>query len=154
LANPVAAIAFRPLDELINEADQRLADVEGGSLEKLVGQLYEERSRKGMGDFPITNRVQGFWDKADTEIDLVAVNEESETIRFGSCKRSPVKLLSDVNNFKQHVERFLKSMPRYQHWTKHYVGISPLLSNEQRSILQSHDIIPQDLNDLTLGLHG
>ena len=154
LANPVAAIAFRPLDELINEADQRLADVEGGSLEKLVGQLYEERSRKGMGDFPITNRVQGFWDKADTEIDLVAVNEESETIRFGSCKRSPAKLLSDVNNFKQQVERFLKSMPRYQHWTKHYVGISPRLSNEQRSTLQSHDIIPQDLNDLTLGLHG
>ena len=107
-----------------------------------------------MGDFPITNRVQGFWDNADTEIDLVAVNEESETIRFGSCKRSPAKLLSDVNNFKQHVERFLKSMPRYQHWTKHYVGISPLLSNEQRSTLQSHDIIPQDLNDLTLGLHG
>ena len=123
----VSEIAFRPLDELIDEADQRLADVEGGALEKLVGQLYEERSRKGMGDFPIT---------------------------FGSCKRSPAKLLSDVNNFKQHVERFLKSMPRYQHWTKHYVGISPLLSNEHRSTLQSHDIIPQDLNDLTLGLHG
>jgi AAA+ ATPase superfamily predicted ATPase len=152
LANPVSAIAFRPIDELINEADQRLADVEGGSLEKLAGQLYEERSRKGLGDFPITHRVQGFWDKADTEIDLVAVNDTTESIRFGSCKRSPTKLLSDVNNFKQHVDRFLQTMPKYRTWTKHYVGISPLLDTGQRAVLARHDIIPQDLNDLTSGL--
>ncbi len=152
LANPVSAIAFRPLNDLIEEADQRLADVEGGSLEKLAGQLYEERSRKKIGDFPITHRVQGFWDKADTEIDLVAVNETDESIRFGSCKRSPSKLLSEVNNFKQHVERFLQTMPKYQGWTKQYVGIAPVLSTEQRAILTSHGIIPQDLNDLTLGL--
>jgi len=152
LANPVSAIAFRPLQELVDEADQRLADVEGGSLEKLAGQLYEERSRKGLGDFPITHRVQGFWDKANTEIDLVAVNETTETLRFGSCKRSPNKLISDVNNFKQHVERFLHSMPKYQHWTKQLVGISPELNADQRSVLTGHDIIPQDLNDLTQGL--
>jgi AAA+ ATPase superfamily predicted ATPase len=152
LANPVSAIAFRPLNDLIEEADQRLADVEGGSLEKLAGQLYEERSRNGIGDFPITHRVQGFWDKADTEIDLVAVNEATESIRFGSCKRSPKKLLSDVNNFKQHVDRFLQTMPRYQGWTRQYVGISPVLDAEQRAILTGHDIVPQDLRDLTLGL--
>ncbi len=152
LANPVSAIAFRPLHELLEEADQRLEDVEGGSLEKLAGQLYEERSRKGLGDFPLSHRVQGYWDKADTEIDLVAVNETTESIRFGSCKRSPKKLLSDVNNFKQHVERYLQTMPKYQGWTKQYVGISPLLDEEQRAILARHDIIPQDLNDLTDGL--
>jgi AAA+ ATPase superfamily predicted ATPase len=152
LANPVSAIAFRPLNDLIEEADQRLADVEGGALEKLAGHLYEERSRKGIGDFPMTRRVQGFWDKADTEIDLVAVNDAERSIRFGSCKRSPRKLLSDVNNFKQHVERFLRSMPKYQEWTKQYVGIAPLLDAEQRAILNGHAIIPQDLNDLTIGL--
>lgn len=152
LANPVSAIAFRPLEDLIDEADQRLADVEGGSLEKLAGQLYEERSRKGLGDFPITHRVQGFWDKADTEIDLVAVNESNESIRFGSCKRSPQRLLSDVNNFKKHVERFILAMPQYEGWTKELVGISPTLNAEQRSILATHAVIPQDLNDLTLGL--
>lgn len=152
LANPVSAIAFRPLQELVDEADQRLADVEGGSLEKLAGQLYEERSRNGVGDFPITHRVQGFWDKADTEIDLVAVNETTETIRFGSCKRSPKKLMADVNNFKQHVARFLQTMPKYQGWTQQFVGISPVLDADQRAFLTSHDIIPQDLNDLTQGL--
>ncbi|HEX3655243.1 MAG TPA: ATP-binding protein, partial [Pirellulales bacterium] len=152
LANPVSAIAFRPLNDLINEADQRLADVEGSSLEKLAGQLYEERSRKGLGDFPITDRVQGFWDKADTEIDLVAVNEATRTIRFGSCKRSPRRLLVDVNNFKEHVDRFLQTMPKYQPWTRQYVGISRRLDDDQRAILIGHAIIPQDLNDLTRDL--
>ena len=152
LANPVSAMAFRPLQELIDEADQRLADVEGGSLEKLAGQLYEERSRKGLGDFPMTRRVRGFWDKADTEIDLVAVNETTETIRFGSCKRSSDKLMSDVNNFKRHVERFLQTMPKYAGWSRQLVGISPVLDAGQRATLVGHDILPQDLNDLTQGL--
>ena len=153
LANPVSAIAFRPLDELIDEADQRLAAVEGGALEKLARQLYEERSRKGIGDFPITHRVQGFWDKSDTEIDLVAVNETEKAIRFGSCKRSPQKLLAGVNNFKQHVERFLQTLPKYQGWTQQYVGIAPALDAEQRAILTGEGIIPQDLVDLTRGLN-
>ncbi len=152
LANPVSAIAFRPLGELIDEADHRLADVEGGALEKLVGQLYEERSRKGIGDFPITHRVQGYWDRSDTEIDLVAVNEMTESIRFGSCKRSPKKLLADANNFKHHVARFLDSMPQYRSWKREYVGISPTLDAEHRDLLLHHDILPQDLHDLTRGL--
>ena len=152
LANPVSAIAFRPLDELIVEADQRLADAEGGSLEKLAGQLYEERSRKGIGDFPLTHRVQGYWDKADTAIDLVALNEDARTIRFGSCKRSPDKLLSDINNFKLHVDRFLAAMPRYRDWNKQYAGIAPVLNAEERAVLSRHGLISQDLNDLTQGL--
>lgn len=149
LANPVSAIAFRPLSELLTEADQRLADTEGGSLEKLAGQLYEERSRKGLGDFPLTHRVQGYWDKADTEIDLVAVNENAKIIRFGTCKRSPGKLLSDVNNFKQHIDRFLQTMPRYQSWQQQLVGIAPRLDDDQRKILAAHDLLSQDLQDLT-----
>jgi hypothetical protein len=152
LANPVSAIAFRPTDRLVADADQRLADVEGGALEKLVGQLYEERSRKGVGDFPLSQRVQGFWDRADTEIDLVAVNEPDQIIRFGSCKRSADRLLSDVNNFKGHVQRFLVAMPRYARWTVQYVGVAPELNADQRATLTRHDVFPQDLNDLTNGL--
>lgn len=152
LANPVSAITFRPLDELIDEADRRLADVEGHSLEKLAGQLYEELSRRGIGDFPITHRVQGYWDKAGIEIDLVNFNETTRSIRFGSCKRSPAKLLADVNNFKQHIERFLEAMPQYRSWTTRFVGIAPELDPAQRAILSRHDLIPQDLNNLALEL--
>jgi hypothetical protein len=121
-------------------------------LEKLAGQLYEERSRRGIGDFPLSQRVQGYWDKANTEIDLVAVNDSARLIRFGSCKRSPQKLLADVNNFKQHVERFLKGMPKYSSWTTEYVAIAPRLEAEQRKLLGSYGVIAEDLNDLIKGL--
>lgn len=152
LANPVAAGAFRPLDGLLDEADRRLADAEGAGLQKLVGQVYEERSRKGLPEFPLSHRIQGYWDKADTEIDLVAVNEESRSIRFGSCKRSAKKLLADVNNFKRHVQRFLEAMPYYQSWMKQYVAVSTTLTPDQRIVLARHDVIAEDLNDLTSGL--
>jgi AAA+ ATPase superfamily predicted ATPase len=149
LANPVSAIAFRPVEELVEEADRRLEDAEGFALEKLAGHLYEERSRKAIGDFPLTQRIQGYWDRGDCEIDLVAVNEADKRIRFGSCKRSPEKLLSDVNNFKGHVGRFLRTMPKYQKWKLEYVAIAPALDSGQKSVLAGHGFIPQDLGDLT-----
>ena len=152
LASPVSAVAFRPLNQLVEEADQRLQDVEGTSFEKLCGQLYEERSRRGLGDFPLTRRIQGYWDKADTEIDLVAVNEQDQVIRFGSCKRSASKLLSDTTNLQSHVARFLKAVPQYGTWQIQYAGLSPTLTIEQREKLQQRGIIPQDINDLTKGL--
>jgi hypothetical protein len=152
LANPVSARAFRPLDQLVAEADQRLADVEGGGLEKLVGQLYEERSRRGISDFPLTERIHGYWDRKDTEIDLVAVNASTEHIRFGSCKRSPSKLLSDITNFKSHVDRFLNDRRTYQKWLIDRVGVSVRLSRPERQALTRTDIVPQSLDQLTSGL--
>jgi AAA+ ATPase superfamily predicted ATPase len=152
LANPTAAIAFRPLQGLVEEADQRLADAEGGTLERLVGQLYEEHSRHGIGDFPLSQRIQGYWDRSDIEIDLVAVHEPDRRIRFGSCKRSPSKLLADITNFREHVARFLDTLRKYQSWQIEYVGIAPSLDRDQRRVLVRHDVIPQDLHDLTAGL--
>lgn len=149
LANPVAAMAFRPVPELLAEADRRLAEAEGHALEKLVGQLYEERSRLGISDFPLTSRIQGYWDRTGTEIDLVAINEDTETIRFASCKRAPDKLLADINNFRQHVNRFLQAMPQYQQWNHQLVGISTELTQEHRHVLLAHEVLPQDLSDLT-----
>jgi len=152
IAPSVAAREFRPQPQLIAEAVDRLQVVEGKGLEKLAGLLYEERSRKGLGDFPLTNRILGYWDKNDTEIDLVAVNETDRRLRFGSCKRSPGKLIADVNNFKGHVARFLDTFREYQDWQIEYVAIAPSLADEHRRILTQHNIIPQDLVDLTEGL--
>jgi hypothetical protein len=152
IAPSVAAREFRPQSQLIAEAVDRLQVVEGKGLEKLAGQLYEERSRKGVGDFPLTNRILGYWDKNDTEIDLVAVNETDRRLRFGSCKRSPGKLIADINNFKGHVTRFLETFREYQDWQIEHVAIAPQLDADQRRVLARHDIIPQDLVDLTEGL--
>jgi hypothetical protein len=152
LANLVAAREFRPLRQLIDEADERLKEVEGIALEKLVGELYEERSRKSLGDFPLSSRIAGFWDRGDTEIDLVAVNKPDRVLRFGSCKRSAATLLTDVNHFKQHVQRFLNTFQQYATWKIEYVGVAPSLNASQRVVLARHDVLAQDLRNLTRGL--
>ena len=121
-------------------------------LERLVGELYEERSRKGIGEFPITQRIQGYWDRNDTEIDLVALNEPEGRIRFGSCKRSPQKLVADINNFKGHVERFLEAFPKYRKWNIELCGISPRLDAATRTTLAQYSVQAQDLIDLTAEL--
>jgi hypothetical protein len=152
LASRVSARTFRPLDQLVIEADEQLAKVEGTGLEKLVGKLYEERSRRAIGDFPLSRRIRGYWDRKDTEIDLVAVNDNENRMRFGSCKRSPGKLLSDITKFKNHVDRFLNEHRSYQKWKIEYVGISVRLSEDERTVLMRNDILPQSLEDLTAGL--
>ena len=152
LSNLVAARDFRPVDRLVQEADERLCEVEGFALERLAGRLYEERSRKGIGDFPLSARVQGFWDRGGIEIDLVVISDELRTIRFGSCKRSAKKLLADVNHFRGHVDRYLANKPLPSGWRWELVAIAPVINSEQRAVLARHDVVPQDLNDLTDGL--
>lgn len=152
LASPVAAINFRPVEELVADADQRLFDVEGNGLEKLVGTLYEERGRKGIGDFRLTRHIEGYWDRSGTEIDLVALDEADSIIRFGSCKRSADKLVADITFFDGHIQRFLDAFPDYKSWTIERVSIAPVVQAELRTELQKRNRIVQDLNDLTAGL--
>jgi uncharacterized protein len=152
LANPIQALNFAPVPRLIEQADERLAVVEGHSLEKLVAAIYEERSRKDLGDFPLTSRIQGFWDRAGTEIDLVALSEGDRRIRFGSCKRSAERLVSDIPVLDAHVKRFLAAHPEYSAWKIEKVSIAPTITPETRSTLQAAGHLVQDLNDLTAEL--
>jgi uncharacterized protein len=152
IAPSVAAREFRPQPQLITEAVERLQVVEGKSLEKLASKLYEERSRKNVGDFPLTHRILGYWDRNDVEIDLVAMNETDRRLRFGTCKRSPGKLIADINNFKGHVARFLQTFREFQDWQIEHVAIAPQLDDDHRRTLNHYGIIPQDLVDLTEGL--
>jgi uncharacterized protein len=112
-------------------------EAEGHGLERLVATLYAERSRKGVGDLSLTHHIEGFWDKADRagtqiEIDLVALDEQSHTIRVGSCKRHGDKLVLDLPRFERHVVGFLAAMPRFAAWTVERVAIAPVLTREQR----------------------
>ena len=154
LANSVAAINFRPENVLLDQADARLHEAEGFGLERLVGQLYEERSRKGVGDFPLTHRIEGYWNRGDTEIDLVAVNEEDEVIRFGTCKRTGAKLVPDLAGFEGHVGRFLDAHARYKGWTVEKVAIAPVIDSETRKHIEAKNTRPQDLGDLVADLPG
>jgi uncharacterized protein len=152
LQRPVAAIAFRPTDSLIEQADERLAEIEGHALEDLAGQLYAERSRLGLGDFPLSERIRGYWDRADVEIDLVAVNEDEQRIRFGTCKRNPERLMESITPLQRSAERFLKSHPRFNGWRIDYVAIAPLIPTSIRQQLEICSIRAQSLPDLMTGL--
>jgi AAA+ ATPase superfamily predicted ATPase len=149
LQRPVSAIAFRPLEMLISQADERLADVEGHALEDLAGQVYEERSRSGIGDFALTERIRGYWDRGDVEIDLVAVGEEHRRLRFGTCKRSAERLPASVEALRQNAQRFLAAHRRFEGWRIDFAAIAPDISGETRRVLERLDVIPQSLSDLT-----
>ena len=74
LASPVAAVNFCPADQLGRRRRPEAPRGGGKAFEKLVGVVYEERSRKGIGDFPPSARSNGYWDPSDTVIDLAALN--------------------------------------------------------------------------------
>jgi len=148
LANPVSAINFRPEHLLVKAANARLLDAEGHGLERLVGVLYEERSRKGMGGFPLTHRIEGYWDRNDTEIDLLALNETDQVIRFGTCKRSQTKIVTDLSKHDGHVQRFLDAHRRYKAWTIEKVAIAPTIDDETRGQIRAKGYDPEDLTDL------
>lgn len=152
LANQVSALAFSPVEKLVENADARLFDVEGHALEKLVAQLYEERSRKGVGDFALTSRITGYWNSSDTEIDLVALDDEKNRVRLGTSKRSGEKLRADIASFKGHVERFNKALPSIAGRAQELVGFTVRADDELREFLKSNGLLCQDLRDLTSNL--
>ncbi len=152
LQRPVSATAFRPLEELVQQADERLATVEGFALEALAGQLYEERSRLGLGDFPLSDRIRGYWDRGDVEIDLVAVAESERRIRFGTCRRNSEELFASLDGLRTGAEAFIQAHGRFRDWRCEFVAIAPEIAPDLRARLQQAGIIAQDLNDLTAGL--
>lgn len=152
LSAPTASVNFKPVEDLLREADERLADAEGHGLEKLVGTLYEERGRKGLEGFRLTQRIQGFWDRGDTELDLVALNEHDRVVRLGSCKRTAERLASDFGRFDEHVARFVERATRVRGWRVEKAAIATRHSTETRRAAQRAGYIPQDLDDLTANL--
>lgn len=148
LQRPVSAVHFRPEEQLVAQADQLLADAEGAALEELVGRLYEENSRKGLGDFPLSERIKGYWDRAGVEIDLVAVSESTRRIRFGTCKRNPAKLAGSLTVLRADAETFLKHHGHFTTWTVEYCAIAPRIPSDIQIELEAAGVIAQPLQNL------
>lgn len=108
LARNVQSARIRPIEEAVARADTALKTYEGFAFEKMIRLLTEECSRKGVGDFPLTDLVRGYWNKADgsdIEIDIVAYNDETATLRLGSCKRrASAHTHTALNTFDDHVD--------------------------------------------------
>ena len=127
--------------------------------EKMVRQLTEQSSRRGVGDFPLTDLVRGFWNKtdgSDIEIDMVAVNEDDRVIRFGSCKRSATSHGgSDLSSFGGHVARFLRTKEgrRFKEWRTEKALYAPVFDAELRQRREADGWICRDLNDFKSWLY-
>lgn len=148
LQRPVSAIHFRPEDQLVAQADQLLMDAEGAALEELAGRLYEETSRKGLGDFPLSERMKGYWDRAGVEIDLVAVSESMRRIRFGTCKRNPAKLMNSLPALRAGGAAFLAQHTQYAEWQVEFCAIAPQIPPNIQAELQAAGVIAQPLQSL------
>lgn len=82
----------------------------------------------------------------------MAVNEEEQRIRFGTCKRNPGRLPDAVDALTRSAGRFLDSHTRFNGWQAEYVAIAPDIAEEMKTALQARGVIPQSLRELTHGL--
>lgn len=150
----------RPIHEPVARAEEMLKGHEGHTFEKMVHQLTEEASSKGVGDFQLTDLVHGYWNKpngSDIEIDMVAVNEDREIIRFGSCKRSEAGHSEGaIKKFEKHVGRFLKSKEgrRLTGWTVEMALYTAEFGHQRRRQFEAQNYVCLDLNDFRKRLYG
>lgn len=152
LAQPVQAQAFRPVEELVAEADNRLADVEGHAFEKLVAALIEERGRRGIGDIRLTEHVRGFWDRAGIEIDFVGKNDETRTLWLGACRRNQDKLVAAARSLDGHATRLLLGKPDLGGYRVIKLAFSPVIDAETRAAVQALGHTPISVDELLEGL--
>ncbi len=149
------AARIQPASQVAERLLPRLATLEGHAFERLVRDASEEASHAGAGDFPMTDRVRGYWNRpqptpATIEIDLVAWNDAERRVRFGSCKRnSAAHDATSRREFHGHVDRFLstKEGRRFREWHRELVLFSPEFSAQQRARLEADHWICRDLLD-------
>ncbi|MBF0107212.1 MAG: ATP-binding protein [Deltaproteobacteria bacterium] len=152
LSTPASAAHFTPVANLVTKTDERLMTMEGRAFEKLIGVIYEERSRKGIGDFVLSRRIAGYWDRAGVEIDFVAVDETNRRIRFGNCKRAPERLAPSLSDFENHIKKYFNAFCEQTNWQIEKVCFAPLIKTSLREKLSDQGYIVEDLMDLFSGL--
>lgn len=143
---------LKPLDKAIAPALRRLETLEGFAFEKLIRALHLECSRKGRGDFELSQLQLGYWNRPRDvskaiEIDLVALDESNKRVRFGCCKRSSGAHSLAV--FEQHVGQFLQTNG-HEHlatWEREMVLFSPAFTKQDRASYQDKGYMTRDLID-------
>ena len=143
-----------PIAEVSERLVPRLETLEGIAFERMIREASEETSRTGM-KFQMTDRVRGFWNRprngeSTIEIDFVAWNEDSHSVRFGSCKRNPeAHNTKSLRTFREHVDAFLSTRKgkRFRGWHCEFALFAPGFSSEKRDELESAGWICRDLGD-------
>ncbi len=151
----VQAARVQPLARALHLVATRLATHEGMVFERMVRKLMAEASRRGVGDFALTDIVTGYWNRPRDaarliEIDIVAVNEIERQVRFGSCKRSDAKHTAEsLKKFEQHISDFLSTSTgrRFTGWTQQRALYSPQFCAANRQPLTEQGYLCVDLTD-------
>jgi uncharacterized protein len=153
-APAVQSALIRPFDSVMSRAEPRMNGHEGYSFEKLIRQLHTECSRKGKGDFALTDINVGYWNRPrdiskSIEIDVVALNEETRHIRFGSCKRSPDAHAKALGKFEEHISNFLLTQEgrRVKDWNFEKTLFSPEFPEDNRRHFDGKGYRCLDLRD-------
>ncbi len=149
------AARLKPLEKALAPALRRLEVIEGYAFEKLIRQLHAEMSRKGLGDFELSDLKLGYWNRPRDvskaiEIDLVALDEPNQRIRFGSCKRDETAHDSAaLAKFDQHVAHFLaaREHAHLRDWAQEKVLFSPVFTPSHRAVLHGKGYACKDFND-------
>ena len=148
------AARISPVAEVVRGLLPRLRTLEGFAFERMIRTAVEEASRAGVGNFPLTDQVRGYWNRArpgvTAEIDVVAWSDEHRRIRFGSCKRSEEGHTSaSLAGFRSHADRFLSTRTgsRFRGWRTDFALYSPRFSVKRRAALEADGWICQDLTD-------
>ena len=142
-----------PPHEVSTSLLPKLQSLEGMAFERMVRQATEEASRHGSADFPISSLATGYWNKpvsgaAPIEIDLVAWNDETKSVRFGSCKRNAAKHDAVAKrSFRQHVEGFLATREgkKFRGWNQELALFAPRFPPNRRVALASEGWVCRDL---------
>lgn len=156
VAKPARETArLKPVEKALTLALPRLWGLEGFAFEKLIRQLHLETSRKGKGDFELSELKLGYWNRPRDankciEIDLVAIDEENKKIRFGSCKRAATAHNGDaLKKFEEHLAGFLQAR-EHRHlanWHIEKVLFSPVFDAPTRAVLTGKGYVCKDLLD-------
>ena len=156
VAKPARETArLKPDDKVLAFAMPRLWGLEGFAFEKLIRQLHLETSRKGKGDFELTELKLGYWNRPrdvnkSIEIDLVALDSSNKKIRFGSCKRAgDAHDTRALAKFDEHVSAFLEAR-EHRHiadWKIEKMVFSPEFTSGQRTYLKNLNYSCMDLAD-------
>lgn len=158
----VQAARVQPLARALAITANKLATHEGHVFERMVRKLMAEASRRAVGDFALTDIVTGYWNRPRDaarliEIDIVALNETEQIVRFGSCKRSEQKHdRVSLAKTEQHIQDFLatSSGRRFKGWTQERALYAPRFTPEHRQALQAQGWTCVDLNDYRTWLRG
>jgi len=153
---------MKPVGRAIEAVMGHLMTHEGFAFEKLIRHLHIECSKKERGDFPLTEINMGFWNRPrdvsrTIEIDVVALNKDAKTVRFGSCKRSAsAHTSSSLAGLDNHIEAFMSTKEGKQvlGWAIQKVCFSPVFTPEERAHLRTKGYDCRDLHDYAALLGG